>query len=117
MMQNLRSIGKAVSPLLRTFAVIVVIVMVVYPLLIVGIGQVLFPSHANGSPITWNGTKVGSSLIAQNLSSPKLFHTRNATDSDSGIDPDITPADAYAQVPRVSNATGISATSLVYLIE
>jgi len=116
-MRDLRSISKVASPLVRTFVIIVVVVMVVYPLLMVGIGQILFPSQANGSPMKWNETQVGSSLIAQNVSSPKLFHPLNATDSASGIDPDITPADAYAQVTRVSNATGIPASSLDYLIE
>jgi len=36
--------------------------------------------------------------------------------SASGIDPDISPADAYAQIPMVSNATGISADQLRSLI-
>ena len=116
-MRDLRSIVKAANPLVRTFVVLVVILMVVYPLLMTGIGQVLFPSQANGSPMICNGTSVGSSLIAQNVSSPKLFHPRNATSSASGWDPDITPADAYAQVASVSNATGIPASSLDYLIQ
>jgi K+-transporting ATPase ATPase C chain len=116
-MRDLRSIGKVVSPLVRTFVVLVVLLMVVYPALMTGIGQVLFPSQANGSPMVCDGTNVGSSLIAQNVSSPKLFHPRNATDSASGIDPDITPAEAYAQVAGISNATGILASSLDYLVQ
>lgn len=116
-MRDLRSIVKPVSPLVRTFAVLAVISMVVYPVLLTGIGQLLFPTQANGSQMICNGTSVGSALIAQNVSSPKLFHLRNATSSASGIDPDITPADAYAQVAGVSNATGIPASSLDYLIQ
>jgi K+-transporting ATPase ATPase C chain len=116
-MRDLRSIGKAASPLIRTFAVLVVVVMVAYPLVMTGVGQFLFPYQANGSPMVCNGSNVGSSLIAQNVSSPKLFHPRNATSSASGIDPDITPAAAYAQVAGVSNATGIPASSLDYLIQ
>ena len=38
------------------------------------------------------------------------------TTSGSGIDPDITPADAYAQVPMVSKATGLSPHVLDQLI-
>jgi K+-transporting ATPase ATPase C chain len=38
------------------------------------------------------------------------------TTSASGVDPDISPADAYAQIPMVSNATGISAARLLSLI-
>ena len=38
------------------------------------------------------------------------------TTSGSGIDPDITPADAYAEVPMVSKATGLSPKLLDKLI-
>jgi K+-transporting ATPase ATPase C chain len=39
------------------------------------------------------------------------------TNSGSGIDPDITPADAYVQIPMVSRATGISPLRLHQLID
>jgi len=38
------------------------------------------------------------------------------TTSGSGIDPDITPQDAIAEIPMVSNATGLSAATLQRLI-
>jgi K+-transporting ATPase ATPase C chain len=38
------------------------------------------------------------------------------TTSGSGIDPDITPQDAQAEIPMVSRATGLSATTLRHLI-
>ncbi len=38
------------------------------------------------------------------------------TTSGSGIDPDITPQDAIAEIPMVSRATGISASALRHLI-
>jgi K+-transporting ATPase ATPase C chain len=38
------------------------------------------------------------------------------TTSGSGLDPDITPADAYAEVPMVSKATGLSPKALDQLI-
>ncbi|HYM38836.1 MAG TPA: potassium-transporting ATPase subunit C [Thermoplasmata archaeon] len=107
---------KAASPLLRTFVVLLLITMVAYPFFMTGIGQFLFPSQANGTQMVCDGHSVGSALIAQNVSSPKLFWPRNATASASGLDPDIAPAEAYAQVPRISNATNISASSLDYLI-
>jgi K+-transporting ATPase c subunit len=115
--RDFRSLGKAASPLLRTFAVLVLLLMVAYPLLMTGIGQLLFPHQANGSPIICNGTPVGSSLIAQNVSSPMLFHPRNATTEASGVDPHIAPADAYAQIPGISNATGLPASSLRYIVD
>jgi potassium-transporting ATPase KdpC subunit len=39
------------------------------------------------------------------------------TTSGSGVDPEITPADAYAQIPMVSQARGISASRLHQLID
>ena len=38
------------------------------------------------------------------------------TTSGSGLDPDITPADAIAQIPMVSAATGLSSSTLRHLI-
>ena len=39
------------------------------------------------------------------------------TTSGSGIDPDITPQDARAEIPMVANATGLSASALNHLID
>jgi potassium-transporting ATPase KdpC subunit len=116
-MADRRSILKVASPLFRTFVVLLAITMLAYPLVMTGIGQVLFPYQANGSQMVCNGISVGSVNFGQNETSPKLFWPRNVTDSASGIDPDITPAEAYAQVARVSAATNISVSSLNYLIE
>jgi potassium-transporting ATPase KdpC subunit len=38
------------------------------------------------------------------------------TTSGSGLDPDITPQDAQAEIPMVSRATGVSAATLQHLI-
>ena len=85
-----------------------------FPLLVTGIAQVLFPNQANGEIIQLNGHPVGSNLIAQNFTLPFFFHPRN--DSASGVDPDITIQNAYSQIPRIHNATGISSDSLTNLI-
>ena len=47
-----------------------------YSLVLVGIGQVLFPSQAQGSLIVRHGRIVGSSLIGQNFTGPGYFHGR-----------------------------------------
>src|SRR5437763_4246960 len=49
---------------------------IVYPLVVTGISQVLFPKKANGQFIEANGKVVGSRIIGQAFSSPGHFHSR-----------------------------------------
>ena len=48
----------------------------VYPGVVTGLAQDLFPHQANGSLVTVNGRVVGSELIAQQFSSAGYFHPR-----------------------------------------
>jgi potassium-transporting ATPase KdpC subunit len=114
---KLRDLRPHVRPILGLLLVLAVLLMAAYPLALTGIDEALNPGAAAGSPLICDGHAVGSSLSGQNVSSPKLFQVRNVSASASGIDPDITPAAAYSQVPSVANATGIPASSLNYLIQ
>jgi K+-transporting ATPase ATPase C chain len=49
---------------------------VVYPFVVTGLAQVLFPKQANGELITVNGKIIGSRLIGQPFSSPGYFRPR-----------------------------------------
>jgi K+-transporting ATPase ATPase C chain len=53
-------------------AVIVITVLfgLVYPLVMTGVSQLIFPGKANGSRVSVNGRVVGSSLIGQSFSRP-----------------------------------------------
>jgi K+-transporting ATPase ATPase C chain len=150
---------------LRVTAVLAVLCGLVYPLVVLGIGNLLFPFQAAGSMVTRHGQVVGSLLIAQPVTTAALFQPRpsavhyNASlsgatnfgptnpalvsevrqnlrrverenpgtpvsaippsmveSSGSGLDPDITVADALIQVPRVARATGIAPSTLDRLI-
>lgn len=92
-----------------------------FPLLITGIAQIFFPYQANGEMVQLNGRDVGSNLIAQNFTLPIFFYGRNESNplnaSASLVDPDITLDQAYSQIPRISNATGISSASLKKIVD
>jgi K+-transporting ATPase ATPase C chain len=45
---------------------------IVYPLVITGVGQVAFPGNANGQKLYVNGKLVGSRIIGQNFGTPVL---------------------------------------------
>jgi potassium-transporting ATPase KdpC subunit len=49
---------------------------VVYPLVVTGLAQVLFPDQANGQLIERDGRIVGSRIIGQGFSSPGYFRSR-----------------------------------------
>lgn len=78
----------------------------IFPVVVTGVGQGAFNYEANGSLATLSNTTVGSYLVGQSTNSPYLFHIR--ADSASGIDPDITVANASMQAHRIHNETGIS---------
>jgi len=148
-----------ITAVLMTLAT-TVLLGIIYPLVVTGLAQVLFPQKANGQLIEVNGRLVGSKIIAQGFSGAVYFHPRPSaagsgyqadnsngtqlgptnhqlidrvkadaaalqsenlntpvpidlvTTSASGLDPDITPAAAAFQVPRVAKARGISEDEL-----
>ena len=61
---------------LRFTIVFAILLGLLYPLVITGIGNLLFPFQAQGSIVHWQGRAVGSQLIAQSVTAPGLFHPR-----------------------------------------
>ncbi len=60
---------------------------VIYPLVVTGLAQLLFPDQANGELIRVHGKVVGSRLIAQPFTSPGYFYSRPSAAGAHGYDP------------------------------
>ncbi len=147
--------------------VLTVLVGIIYPLAMTGIGQLLFPHQANGSLIVRNGTVIGSELIGQQFASAKFFRTRPSgagtgydaansgstnlgptskalidrithdrdslrkiypeldtalpadmlTMSASGLDPDISVANALLQAKIVARENNLSVDTVIALVD
>ncbi len=153
---------------LTAIVLLAILLCGIYPLVVWGIGQMLFPKKANGSMLVKEKEIVGSILIAQPFTSPAFFHPRPSavayagsgansggsnlgplskslheqsairimnyreengladafpitaaaiSASASGLDPHISPADAYAQAARVARARGLSKVLVLQRIQ
>jgi potassium-transporting ATPase KdpC subunit len=151
---------------LRVTIVSIVLLGLIYPLVMTGLAQAMFPRQANGSLVTVNGQVVGSTIIGQLWTKPQYFQGRPSaagkgydptqtggtnlgptskklidstkstiaalekanpdasgpppmdlvTSSASGIDPDISPAAAYWEAPRVAKARNMSVAAVNALV-
>ncbi len=63
-------------PAVSLFLILTVITGVIYPLVVTGIAQAIFPGAANGSVIERDGKKLGSELIGQPFADAKYFWSR-----------------------------------------
>jgi K+-transporting ATPase ATPase C chain len=168
---------KEIRPAVIVLLALTVITGVIYPLVMTGVAESIFPHQAQGSLIEKDGKVVGSALIGQVFADDKYFHGRpsatNAPDpkdatktvdapynainsmgsnlgptskaladrvkadvdklkaenpsasvpvdlvttSGSGLDPDISPAAAQFQVPRVAKARGLPVERVRALVD
>jgi potassium-transporting ATPase KdpC subunit len=155
-------------PAIAMTLILIVITGFIYPGIVTGLAQLLFPHQANGSLVSSSsGQIIGSELIGQSFSSAAYFHPRPSaagsgyvgdsssgtnkgptdrkladtliaqaidsavkndgavkgqipadmvTSSGSGLDPDISPANAALQVARVAKARGVPAERVSALV-
>ncbi len=67
---------KELGPGLRLTIIFTVLTGLLYPAVMTGVSELIFPKQANGSLITVNGKVVGSALIGQPFAKPEYFHPR-----------------------------------------
>jgi K+-transporting ATPase ATPase C chain len=108
---------KTISIAIKIFLVFTILTGCVYPLLVTGIAQVVFPHQANGSLILKDNKIIGSELIGQKFDSAIYFTSRpSAVDYNSlpsgGSNYGLTSAKLKAQVAErkskfiISNGLG-----------
>jgi potassium-transporting ATPase KdpC subunit len=170
-----RAILRLLRPAIVMTLALTIITGLIYPGIITGLGQLLFPSQANGSILYVNGKPIASSLIGQYWTQPNYFHGRPSatnnpqgtpapysadnsgasnlgptnqtlittvqqriddlkkenpdvpagtpipadlvTASGSGLDPDISVAAAYYQIPRVAKERGMTQEALRNVVD
>lgn len=159
---------KQLRPAMVMTLLLCAITGLIYPGIVTGLAQTIFPRQANGSLVEVNGKVVGSALIGQAFTQPYYFHSRPSaagsgydatassgtnkgptdrkladtlvaqaidsavkndgavkgqipgdmvTASASGLDPDISPANAQLQVARVAAARGATASAVQALVD
>lgn len=93
-------------PALVLLIAFTVLTGLIYPLAITGVGQALLPAQANGSLVTRNGQVIGSSLIGQNFTSERYFHSRPSATTAAD------PADASKMIDAPYNAANSTGSNL-----
>lgn len=68
--------APVLRPALVLFAVLTLVTGLLYPLLVTGVAQTVFPDQANGSLVERDGKTVGSALIGQSFTQPEHFWSR-----------------------------------------
>jgi K+-transporting ATPase ATPase C chain len=68
--------SSQLRPALMSLGILTILTGLIYPLVVTGIAQVVFPGRANGSLIVRNGQPVGSAFIGQPFDDPKYVWGR-----------------------------------------
>lgn len=105
---------KHIRPAIVMIVAMTIITGLIYPLVMTGIAQTVFPYQANGNLITKDGRVIGSALIGQNFTSDRYFHGRpSATTEPDPKDPTKTVPAPYAADNSAGSNLGPTSKTLV----
>jgi len=79
-------IRNQIKPAIIMTILLTVLTGFIYPAVVWGIAQIVFPAQANGSLVMRGGHPIGSTLIGQNFSQDRYFHPRPSAAGDKGYD-------------------------------
>ncbi len=68
--------ARVIRNSIMSLLIFTVLTGIIYPLVVTGIAQIVFPHQANGSVITKDGKIIGSELLGQEFSDPEYFWGR-----------------------------------------
>ncbi len=73
------------------FTVVSVMLLgIIYPLVMAGVGMLIFPKQANGSMVRIDGKLLGSDIVGQLWTKPQYFAGRPSSAGKNGYDPTAT---------------------------
>src|ERR1700684_4228673 len=78
-----------------------VLLGIIYPLVVTGIAQVVFPKQANGELIKSGDKLVGSHLLGQPFTAPGYFYSRPSAAGSAGYDPTASGGSNYAPTNKM----------------
>jgi K+-transporting ATPase ATPase C chain len=106
--------AREIRPAIVVLVTLTVITGLIYPLVMTGVAQLLFPYQARGSMVERNGQIVGSELIGQEFTSDRYFHGRpSATTAPDPKDASKTVATPYNAANSGGSNLGPSNKALV----
>ncbi len=101
--------GKYIRPAVVLTLLLTILTGLLYPAVITGLAQLIFPNQANGSLITVNGKVVGSDLIGQYWTAPKYFHGRPS----ATVNPSTGTPSPYEADNSTASNLGPTSSSLI----
>lgn len=103
------SIVRDTTRAIRMTLVLWVLTAIIYPLVMIVVGQVFFPYQANGSIVeNLEGQPVGSALIGQAFTSERYFNSRPSTTNYSSFTDEERDPENIGQITGVSGASNLA---------